>query len=401
MARVTMSSVSRLRDCQWWARDDARWVWTPSGPAAEFGTAVHEEVARAVEYANADKVAPLAHEDHAVAAVADSVVTWWQNQRDGHDSWHAEPAYVLDLDTMTASMVGTNIGRKYPRTTAMQVAGSADIVGLAYRQPVGVATDAVVIDVKTGRRENVDPADSNTQIATLALAVHLAHGVDTVRGVLAFPGSGGVATDEHTLDAYDLAAWGADLRGLLERVPTSQPQPTKKACQWCPAKAACPAMTEALATATPRTRLPVVMSAADIAGPDHAREQYLALRALKSGVDAAWGALRQYVDEHGPVDLGDGRAYGSRTTQRESIDLSTRAAVDALQRELGSTWEQAVTVETSKTAIKDAARDAAKVTGEKIAQVERRVLDALRSVGAVRQTTSTTYDETTTKDKVA
>ena len=387
MARVTMSSVARLRDCAWWARPEATWVWTPSGPAAEFGTAVHEVVASGVAgYAAKSS-------DPAVMATAQSVLDWFDSERPTHATWHAEPAYVLDLGTASARHVGNNIGRRYPKVTDLELAGSADIVGVSDGR-------ATCLDLKTGRRENVDPADENAQLATLALAVHLAHGVDTVRVGLVFPGLGGVATDEHTLDAIDLAAWHAELTALVESIPTSRPTPTKKACQYCPAKAACPAMVDALAVVTPK-RLPLAMAASAITSPDQARAQYETLRAIKGGVDAAWGALRQYIDENGPIDLGDGRAYGPRTSSRESIDLSTRAAVDVLRAELGPAWEAAVTLDTSKTAIKDASREVAKATGEKITAVERRTLDALRAVGAVKQTTSTTWDELTTKDKVA
>lgn len=381
--RATMSSVGLLPLCSYWARPEVQWQYDPSGPAAEFGSAVHEVVAAGVAGHAA------AGRDPAAYAMASQVLGWFDGERASHSTWLAEPAYVLSLNG-AARHVGNNIGRRYPRLEGHEVAGSADIVGISD----GVA---VVYDLKTGRRENVDPAAENLQLATLALAVHLAHGVDSVRVGLIFPVPGGVVTDEHTLDALDLAAWQAELAGIVDKIPTSKPQPGKKQCRYCKARAVCPAMTSALAEATPRRRLPVVMTSADITGPDHAREQYLALRSAKTALEMAWGALRQYVVENGPVDLGDGRAYGSRTSQRESIDLSTRVAVDALRTELGPAWESAVELSTSKTAIKDAAREAAKATGEKIAQVERRVLDALRGVGAVKTTSSTTFDEIDTK----
>lgn len=391
--RATMSSLARLRDCGWWARPEAQWVWTPSGPAAEFGTAVHSDVAARIQrFGKAETLLSAIPAD--VRAVSDTVMGWWYHARDEFPRWHAEPAYVLDL-AGSARYVGDNIGRKYPRLSDTEIAGSADIVGLS-------DSDAVVIDVKTGRPENVDPAAENAQLATLALAVHLAHGVDTVRTVLAFPTSAGVVTDEHTYDAIDLAAWHSELAALVDAIPTSRPTPTKKACQYCPAKASCPAMTTALADATPARRLPVVMSARDITSPEHAADQYRALCAAKTAIVAAWSALRQYVDEHGPVDLGDGRAYGSKQTRRESIDLSSRAAVEALKSALGPSWELAVSLESSKTAIKAAAKDAAKVTGESVAAVERRTLEALRSVDAVKVSTSNTYDEIDNKEaKVA
>ena len=382
--RATMSKVSALRECQFWARPEAQWVYTPAGPAAEFGTAVHAEIAGQVS-----GTATVATDDQAVRAAAESVVTWWQNQRDQHDRWHAEPAYVLDVERGRARHVGDNIGRSYPRVGPFEMAGSADIVGLSHAV-------ASVYDVKTGRPENVEPVSDNAQLRTLALAVHLAHGVDRVRVGLVFPtASSGPVVEEHEYDALDLAAWQAELAALVDAVPTSVPRPSKSACRYCPAKQHCPAMTSALAEVTPPRRLPIVMDAAEIQSPEHAREQYLALRALKTGVDEAWAALRRYAEEHGPVSLGDGKVYGSRQTTRESIDLGARAAADVLRAELGSdeAFRTAVSLETSKTAIKSAAREVAKATGEKAAAVERRVLEALRATGAVKVSTSTTWDE--------
>lgn len=381
--RATMSKIEALTLCQYFARPEVPWVWTPSGPAAEFGTKVHETTRAMIE----GDIVPYPHkEDAAVQAVASEAFKWFLAFDAKHDKWLTEPAYVLDPVAGTARMVGTNIGRKYPRVTDNETAGAADIVGIG-------GDVATCIDLKTGRRENVEPAETNAQLRTLALAVHKAHGAPKVRVVLAFPGAGGVATDEHTLDAYDLAAWEGELAALVQSIPTSKPNPSKKACQYCPAKAACPAMTEALAVAVPSRRLPVVMNARDITSPDHAREQYMTLRAAKSAIDQAWGALRAYADEHGPIDLGDGRAYGPKTSQRESVDLSTRAAVDVLRRELGPAWEMAVELKTTKGAIEDAAREAAKQSGGTITAVKQRTLDALREVGAVSVNKSTTYDE--------
>jgi len=383
--RATMSKLGALRECQWWARPEVKWTYDPPGPAAEFGTLVHALVA--------DGIAgePKASDNIAAWSLAQTVLEWHRGLT-GFDAWHAEPAYVLDVSNAEARHVGNNIGRSYPRVGPFEIAGSADIVGLT-------SGEASVYDLKTGRRENVDPASENAQLRTLALAVHLAHGVDRVRVGLVFPTATGVIVDEHEYDSYDLSAWQAELAALVDAVPTSQPRPSKSACRYCPAKSACPAMTDALAVAAPKTRLPVVMSARDIQSPEHAAEQYRTLRAAKTAIDAAWSALRQYVDENGAVELGDGRAYGVKTGKRESIDLSTRAAVEALRSALGPAWESAVSLETSKTAIKDAARLAQ--TGESVAAVERRVLDALRAVGAVKVSESKTYDEIDNKKERA
>lgn len=384
-----MSSLHRLQLCQFFARPEIAWANDRPGPAADFGTSVHGVIAKSVPSGE-----PVEHEDPRVRSVARTFMEWFdarERHQIGGAGWLAEPAYVLDLGFGEARLIGCNIERKYPELGQYDVAGSADLVG------DGGDGSAVCIDVKTGRRENVEPCADNAQMKTLSLAVRRAHGADKVRAVLAFAGPGGVAVDEHTFYADDLDRWESELVSLAEAIPTSEPR-TGKHCAYCPAKSACPAMGNALATmvpapATAPRKLPIVTAASAIQDMDHARYQYETLRAAKTAIDAAWTAVRLYAEEKGAIDLGDGRFYGPKETKREAIELDSAAAVEVLKSELGESWQLAVTLETSKTAIRDASRDRSKVEGKKIAEVERRVLDGLRAVGAVRTNVSTTFDE--------
>jgi hypothetical protein len=141
-------------------------------------------------------------------------------------------------------------------------------------------------------------------------------------------------------------------------------------------------------------RLPIVGSASAIESMDHARYQYLTLRAAKAAIDQAWEAVRIYADQNDGIELGDGRRYVKIEKTRETIDLEGPQHVAAMKAVLGDDATLAIEVSTSKTAIKDAARAAAKRTGDKIASLERKTLDALRAAGAVKTSTSTTYEET-------
>lgn len=376
--RVSMSKLGLLRQCQFFARPEVKWVRDESGPAAQFGSAVHDIVAASFEQratggdARAMDLAATYLEWHAEKFAA------------APTGWIAEPAYVFDAARGSARLIGTNIGRAYPELATAEIAGSADLV------LPGI--ELVLIDVKTGRRENVDPIERNEQMRTLALAASRAHGAAMVHAILAFVGPSGVVTDEAVFDSLDLAAHAHDLRQTVAAIPTSEPTPGKH-CAYCPARAACPATTTALAEVTPRTRLPIVTRSEDFTSAEHAREQYLTLRAAKAVIAQAWDAVHAYMAVHGPIDLGDGRQYASRQSRRETISLESRAAVEVLRNELGAAWDLAVSLSTSKSAIEDAAREVAKQRGEKIVAVKNRTLDALRAVGAVNTNISQTYEE--------
>lgn len=378
--RVSASKLSLLGHCQFFARPEVVWQRDESGAAAQFGTSVHGIIAATIE-------GHAATGDQRALSVAATFLEWL-DARGSLTGWIVEPAYVLDLTTGSARLVGTNIGRAYPELAAGQIAGSGDLVRID-------GTEATLLDVKTGRRENVDPIEHNSQMRTLALAVLRSHRVQTVRAVLAFVTAAGVVTDETTFDVLDLNAWGAELRALVGAIATSEPRPGKH-CTYCPARVSCPATTTALAALAPARSLPIVTRSEDFESPDHARLQYLTLRAAKAILSDAWKAVHSYIDTHGAVDLGDGRKYESKSIKRETISLEHRAAVDVLRNELGPAWELAVKLETTKTAIEDAARVVAKERGEKIVAVKTRTLDALRAVGAVNTNVSQTYEETGT-----
>ena len=75
------------------------------------------------------------------------------------------------------------------------------------------------------------------------------------------------------------------------------------------------------------------------------------------------------------------------------VVIETPAQIAALKAALGEDWEAAVSIDTSKTAIRAAAKLAAERRGGKIAPIERATLEALRAVGAVQTKTTKTYEE--------
>jgi hypothetical protein len=376
--RPTASKIGRLSACQWWAREGVPWVDHGSA-AADLGTRVHAAI-------EADLTGRWRRVDDAVEPYVRSYVAWRDRVR-GETLVATERPLALDLATGDARELPRGEHREYVDRQPSDVVGTADTVW------VDSDDGYVVDDIKTGRPENVDDVTGNAQMRTLGLlwARHLK--VDNIRVRLVFVSPFQTYAESTELDAFDLDAWEGRLQEWERTIPQSEPTPGSH-CRYCPAAAACPVATQAIATVEPtRTRLPVVARSADITSPAHARDQYETLRAVKAATDQAWEALRRWVDEHGPVDVGEGRTYGARTITRESVALDTPEALEVLRSRLGPAWEAAVDVSTSKAAIKAAARVAAEATGGKAGAIERTTLDALRAVGAIRSKTTSGYDE--------
>lgn len=378
--RATASKIGALASCQWWAREGVPWVDTP-GPAAALGTRVHAAI-------EADLTsAPWA--DAETEPYVRSYIAW-RNRITGERLLATEQPIALDLETGAVRGIEKGEHRSYAGRSPTELVGTADMVWL---DADGVR---IVDDVKTGRPENVDDIATNAQMLTLGLLWARWLGVDTIRVRLVFVSPFQTYAEEATLDAFDLDAWEGKLREYARTIPSAEPQPGQH-CRYCPAAGACPVAVGAIALVEPapqRVRLPVVARSEDITSPDHARDQYEVLRAVKAATDQAWEALRRWVDENGPVELDGGRIYGARSTTRESVSLDTPEALEALRSRLGPAWEAAVDVSTSKAAIKVAAKAAAEATGAKASAVERSTIEALRAVGAIRSKTTHGYEET-------
>lgn len=147
-------------------------------------------------------------------------------------------------------------------------------------------------------------------------------------------------------------------------------------CAYCTAAPACPATNVALQLA---------------ASPEIASDLNPALLVeMLSAVDAAEKRLRAHVanvvETSGPIDLGDGYAYGPVISDgNEKIDAALAAPV--LVESLGMAAELAIKKTVSKTGIKAAAKDVA--PKGKAAALEKEIIGKLRSAGAVSRDKTT------------
>jgi hypothetical protein len=395
--RITASGVPLALHCAWSFRSDA--VVAPDDDRWIPNTACHA----AIEHTLRHRTDTCFISDEHTAKMTDGeiaevrrkhrawLVDWYYEQR-GHE-WTPEVAMAVSPATGETMRLNTHAHRDYTEAPLGWIPGTVDALHPMYGESI------TLIDWKTGRF--APDADDNGQLATLALASGATH----VHAGIAHVTDDGVSITWMELDAFDLQRWRARLVSIMETIDTAEPVPGPH-CRdkFCASHGLCPATREALETVAPdaKRHLRVVTNASEIESPTHAREIYLSLRAADAAWDAAKKtvrtALEEYADANGGIDLGNGKTWIRRLKERESIDLSTPESVDALRDALGDEWPKAATLITNKTAIKDAARSIKERTGEAIAAIERRTVEALRTVGAVRVSKSNHHEEVEIKE---
>jgi hypothetical protein len=132
-------------------------------------------------------------------------------------------------------------------------------------------SEAIVVDLKTGRGVDVDPDGSQLKAYALGCLeiAELIADIDRIRLVIVQPRSGGIK--EHDLSVDELRAWARDhaapaAKRVLMAYHTYPDAtegaadwhqqnlvPGEKQCQFCPAKATCPALRESVAAAVADT----------------------------------------------------------------------------------------------------------------------------------------------------
>lgn len=358
------------------------------GPAADAGTERHEALRLAL-VANPVACSPE------LGAWLERVMPVADRLRD----YEAEVALGYSVTWDEGRRIGTNIGRDYGDVAPDEYVGSADYLL--------VQGDVVkVVDLKTGRL-SVDPPERNQQLLSLALAASRAHGTRGGARLAILRAPEGqepqwleavVGQDALEAHAAKLGRWFDEYRESLADVAEGR-EPrhlrTGSHCRYCPARGACPAQSRALTEAT--AKAPTFRESWRTALYSGGAAQVWALRqALKGELELLDEALRDAA-RNGPLDIGDGRTYGWRSIERETIDAEAAWKVlgDAYGLEVA---RAAMTLETSKAGIERAMRavvEQAKARGEKLT-VKAAVsgaMDALRAAGAVQRQTTERCEE--------
>jgi len=363
--RATASSIWRLRRCLYWARLDVAWTADDESDEARDGTQCHA----LAEGREVHDASPRARALHA------SYERWCADHGE-HMNAEREVVMAYDLATDTARVVPSAGHRDYSSKRDTEVIGTFDAIGDG------------VDDLKTGQERYCH----EEQLKLGALCLARLRDRSDVRARFVFINEQFCYTREFQYDALELDEFADQLRAWDAAIPTSKPVPGSH-CRYCPASASCPAALGAMVRVQAQTetlakhRLP--LHASQIESAEHARWTIGQLRAVKQVESAVWGALRAYATEHGAIDLGHGVVWGPRKTTRETIELSGPEAISALQSVLGDRWQSACSFETSKDAIREAARGGP----EPMAAVLRKALTALAAVGAVKTSELVKFDE--------
>lgn len=336
-------------------------------------------------------------------------------------SFRAEIAIGYSPARDEARVLGENIGRHYLQYGLLndEIPMSVDVAGIAVRDRKRFV---VFADWKTGIRRCI-PAQVNWQIRTCAIGLARAYDADGAAAALVYVRDDRERpfSDRAWFDALDLAVINDELLDMLARrdharatfaAGAQPPLVVGQHCAGCPAFRACPAQVDLLRSAA-ATADAARQTENDLRGmlrDDDATSAYHLWRRLHL-LDKVLGEAVHNFAIVRPITVSDGVVYGPAETGSEELDgkvarytLEERiydllvehakasivdqpnaiVAHEALHLAARELAEQACTFETTKAAIRDAAKAVAARIGSKIAPVERFLLTALRDAGGVR-----------------
>ena len=317
--RVSGSKLGLYMRCQYWARDDVEWpVETGSRPAM-LGNWYHAVTQWTIDTANGiDRPKPEEPlnlgdaNEWTPEADARALLTEYDGAK-----IRAEVAYAYDPVDSAVRFIGRDIGRNYGALDACEIPLTVDV-------EIVDGQTGIVVDWKTGRRENVTPAADNWQLRVGALAIAELHDLREVEVQLRFADG---YIDKYTYSAFALMALEGELAEAVNR-PKADPQPgihcTK---EYCPIRATCPATQAALT----QLRVPEPTELADAAtGGITTSEQAASLVHRVEAAEQLLAKVKQginsWVDENGPIDLGS-KEYRQVSRTNESIVAPTPQAI--------------------------------------------------------------------------
>lgn len=324
---ITASALNRLLNC------------TPSAvlpraeTASEWADAGHDE-----------------HEELAHALLVGDLPPWIARIMPADA--RPEIAVAFDVATRVGRIIGENLKRAYGALGAFEICGSADAIGTE-------GDAVVVVDFKTGHAD-VEPAAINSQLAFYALAASRALGKTSAIVRIVYTKSNRV--DEAELDMFDLASFADQLERLYVKVAElhearrrGEQLETREGswCKHCASKHVCPSKVALIGQLGGLTVIGEGVTRETAAA---AYEQIVRVEQLAK---EARSRLNTFVDEQGPIDLGNGRMFG-RYIREGNESLAGDAAVTAIAEVVGEAAREfekiAVERRTSKAAIDRAAK---------------------------------------------
>lgn len=351
---ITASSLARLRACPSsavLARAEVHNIWADAG-----------------------------HDEHEILSRLDELPA--ELARHVPVGARAEVKVAYDVSTREGRIIGEGGGRDYGTPAPFEIVGSADVIGAAD----GVA---IVLDWKTGFAD-VEPAATNSQLWFYALAACRALGCSSAIVRIVYTKTGRV--DEHTIEPLDLAEFGDALELIHPRIAAAQAARSRGEvldtregswCKHCPSKHVCPSKNALLVQFGERG----LADAGDaMMTPQRARAAYEQVASIEQLVKDARKRLETYVDENGPIDLGNGKLYGRYARKgNEEIDgaIALRVIAEMVSPEHIATFTSAaIELSTSKAALKRGAD--AVGSGRMAAKLVDGIVKKVRELGGSR-----------------
>jgi len=202
---------------------------TPSGDAAQAGTAIHALAEECYQF----DLDPFESEGDTVEGVKLA-------------KWHCEMAAshveaIKDLERFAGrGNVRVEEQVSYCESEAVRLRGTADAIGIAKHRGT-----IVILDLKTGA-QYVDEDSDQLKIYALGAIKKFNLNINEVELQINQPRTGGLRI--HSMTVEELRQW--EQSTLIPAIiaatdPATQPKPSEKACQYCPAKLTCPAQAAA------------------------------------------------------------------------------------------------------------------------------------------------------------
>jgi hypothetical protein len=204
------------------------------------------------------------------------------------------------------------------------------------------------------------------------------------------------------LDVLDFGAIAQEVREIEQRAlhAGARDLVVGTHCRYCPAIQNCPAQTTMVKAIAADTNM--ALTASDFAAtltPVPAAKAWGVIKAAKAAIELIEESVRLFAAST-PIDLPGGKALGMVERESERVDGGVAWAV--LGKRLGKeAADAAVSMDTSKKAIKDAIRSYVANHVEpkpKMAVLERAVLDDIRAMNGSRTTTSRSVREHAKKE---
>lgn len=304
-------------------------------------------------------------------------------------TWRAEVKFAINVATGVGRELTAPGKRNYSEADALDVCGTADVVGTKYGAPLVI-----------GDRKSFDPsiprAQVNAQLHIAALALGRAWG-EADREVFIHHETRPL--DVAIIDEIDCDAFFGELRELVttsararQRYTEGQPVSFTPGpqCRWCAGFNACPKQRELVAMVQSDATDNQVEMLLPLGDDESFAQAYQLKERLSMLLKRLTSSLIAAASDR-PRPIGNGRMFGKVTAQgNESLDGDVAWTV-IKDRYGQSIADAAVERSTSKKRIKEAL--SLKGAKGQVAEMERIVLEEIRAKGGATRKTVTKVEE--------